>query len=187
MGKPKFKFDYDNTFAWYAIHTKSGREEAVKESIEKLKETRHLDEFVDELFIPYETVEETRNNKTVEKKKKIYSTYLFGKIKMTDDVWYIIRNTRDVYGFIGSAGHRGKPTPFKDSDIEALKIRCGIPVQINLDFCVGDNVLILDGPFKDRIGKVDSINSTEASVLLDMFGRETPVNIDVVSLQKNVD
>ena len=183
----KFKFDYNNTLAWYAIHTKSGREEAVKSRIEKLKESRGLDEFVEELFIPYETIEEVRNNKVVEKKKKIYPAYVFGRIIMTDDVWYIIRNTQDVYGFIGSAGHRGKPTPFKDVDIDELKRKCGVPVKVNLDFEVGDKVLILDGLFKGHTGKVDFIGEDKAVVIVMVFNRESPIDIELYNLQRYVE
>lgn len=183
----KFKFDYNNTFAWYAIHTKSGEEERVKTRIEKLRDTRDLEPYVEELFIPYETIQSVKDDKVIEEKRKIYPTYVFGKIKMTDEVWYIIRNTQDVYGFIGSAGKHGKPTPFVESEINDLKRRCGIPIKVDLNFDVGDNVLILEGLFKDRVGKVSSIYEDKATVIVSMFNRDTPVEVETYNLQRYVE
>lgn len=165
---------------WYVIHTYSGYEKKVKTTLEKLVENRKLQDMITEVQVPVdEEVVEGKNGKpkTVEHKK--FPGYVFVKMVLNDDIWYIVRNTRGVTGFVGPNANR--PLPLTEDDMIKMGIE-GLDSKWvpNVDYEVGDAVRIVAGPFKDNVCKVESIDTekSQVTVRISMFGRETPVTVD---------
>ncbi|NLZ45431.1 MAG: transcription termination/antitermination factor NusG [Clostridiales bacterium] len=166
---------------WYAIHTYSGYENKVAESIEKVVENRKLQDLITEIKIPVETVTEIRENKTVEVERKLFPSYVLVKMVLTDESWYIVRNTRGCTGFVGPGS---KPIPLSDAEVDALGVEKDKIVETNIK--AGDTVRISGDPFDGMIGKVKSIDLEEqtAELLVSMFGRETPISIPLTQIAK---
>ena len=160
---------------WYVVHTYSGYENTVKATIEKSIENRHLQDLIHEVLIPMETVTEVTDSgsKTVE--RKIYPGYVLLKMIMTDEAWYIIKNVRGVTGFVGSGT---KPTPLTEEEVQQLGIE---KHEIVVAYSEGDSVRINDGPLTSFIGTVDQIDieKNKVRVIVSMFGRETPVELEL--------
>ena len=161
---------------WYVVHTYSGYENAVADSIMKTVENRKMQDLIMEVNIPMETVTEitdTQQQKTVE--RKVFPGYVLIKMVMTDEVWHLIRNIRGVTGFVGSANN---PIPLSEEEVLALGVE---KHEIVVKYNVGDNVRIMDGPFESFIGVVDSIEpeKNKVRVIVSMFGRETPVDFEL--------
>lgn len=158
---------------WYVVHTYSGYENTVAASIEKAVENRGLRDLIQEVSIPLETVTEITDNgpKTVE--RKVFPGYVLVKMVMTDESWYVVRNTRGCTGFVGP---NGKPTPLTEEEVAALGVEKR-EVEVNYD--VGDMVRIIDGPLENFSGHVDEIDrdKNRVRVTISMFGRETPVEL----------
>lgn len=172
---------------WYVVNTYAGHENRVKENLEKRLETMGISENLFRIVVAEETVIEIKNDKTKEVVKNVFPGYLFVEMLMTDEAWYVVRNTPGVTGFIGSSGGGAKPIPVKQEEIDRILRRIGESDKaIEVDFAVGDTVKILSGPFSGMEGKIESMNdqSQIATVLIILFGRETPTDINYVDLTK---
>lgn len=171
---------YETEPAWYVAHTYSGYEDKVKADIEKTIENRNLKDYIFEVTVPKLAVTELKNGKERKTDKKLFPGYVLVHMIMTDETWYVIRNTRGVTGFVGPGS---KPVPIAPSEVEKLS---GQEVEIVINFEEGDTIVVTSGAWKDTIGKITSINKTHRTVtiLVDMFGRETPVELSFSDVKK---
>ena len=160
---------------WYVVHTYSGYENTVAASIEKAVENRGLRDLIQEVSIPLETVTEITDNgpKTVE--RKVFPGYVLVKMVMTDDTWHLVRNIRGATGFVGSGN---KAIPLTDEEIAALGVE---KREVVVGYQVGDNVKITDGALESFLGTVEEIDldRSKVRVVVSMFGRETPVELEL--------
>ncbi len=180
-------FDMVKARHWYVVNTYSGHENRVKENLERRVETMGIEDNLFQILVAEEDEIEVRNDKQVTKKKNLYPGYLFVEMVMTDEAWYVVRNTPGVTGFIGSSGGGAKPFPVSDEEIESILRRIGVTdVKVVANFEVGDIVKILNGPFRGIEGSVESMNdeTAKASILTIMFGRETSTEVDYLDLVK---
>lgn len=168
---------------WYVIHTYSGYENKVADNIKKVVENRKLQHLIQDVMIPTETVTEVKDNKTREVERKIYPCYVFVKMVMNDESWYVVRNTRGVTSFVGPGS---KPVPLTDKEVEMMGVE---KKTVVVDYQVGDHVTITDGPFADFVGTIEAINAEENSVrvVISMFGRETPIDLELNQVESLVD
>ena len=176
-----------NKKEWYVVNTYAGHENRVKDNLEKRLETMGISENLFRIVVAEETQIEVKNEKSKEVVKNIFPGYLFVEMIMTDEAWYVVRNTPGVTGFIGSSGGGAKPFPVKQDEIEKILRRIGqSDKNIEVDFAVGDTVKILSGPFSGMEGKIESMNDQTqvATVLIILFGRETPTDINYVDLAR---
>lgn len=164
---------------WYVAHTYSGYENTVKATIEKAVENRNMGDLILEVNIPMETVTEVTDNgpKTVE--RKIFPGYVLVKMVMTDETWHLVRNVRGVTGFVGSGN---KPIPLTEAEIASLGVE---KKEIVVNYAVGDNVRITDGALESFLGVVEEIDleRQKVRVIVSMFGRETPVELDLDQIE----
>ena len=160
---------------WYVVHTYSGYENTVKATIEKYVENRGLQDLIHEISIPLETVTEITDNGPKEVERKVFPGYVLVKMVMTDECWHIVRNIRGVTGFLGSGN---KPIPLSESDIAALGVE---KREIVVGYEVGDSVKITDGALESFLGTVEEIDldRSKVRVVVSMFGRETPVELEL--------
>ena len=160
---------------WYVVHTYSGYENTVAASIEKAVENRGMHELIQEVIIPLETVTEITDNgpKTVE--RKVFPGYVLVKMVMTDETWHLVRNVRGATGFVGSGN---KAIPLSEAEIAALGVE---KREVVVGYEVGDNVKITDGALESFLGVVDEIDieRSKVRVVVSMFGRETPVELEL--------
>lgn len=170
------------TAKWYAIHTYSGYEKTVADSIEKVVENQKLHDLISEVKIPVEVVTEIRNNKTVEVERKLFPSYVLVKMVLTDESWYIVRNTRGCTGFVGPGS---KPVALTDKEVAALGVEEKKTV-VETNIKIGDTVAITGGPVDGMTGTVRSVDieSQSAEIVVSMFGRETPATIALTQLTK---
>ena len=176
-----------NKKEWYVVNTYAGHENRVKENLEKRLETMGISDNLFRIVVAEETQIEVKNEKSKEVVKNIFPGYLFVEMIMTDEAWYVVRNTPGVTGFIGSSGGGAKPLPVKQDEIEKILRRIGqSDKNIEVDFTVDDTVKILSGPFSGMEGKIESMNdqSQVATVLIILFGRETPTDISYFDLAR---
>ncbi len=168
---------------WYVVNTYSGHESKVKEKLEMRTESMGFEDYIFRVIIPEETViETTKSGEKKEKKKKIFPGYILVEMIMTDEAWYVVRNTPGVTGFIGSSGKGAKPTPLLPQEIDKILISMGMSrVDVDAELTVGTRVSIVDGPFKGMEGKIDNIDveNSRLTVLIDLFGQETPVEVEL--------
>ncbi|MEA4822007.1 MAG: transcription termination/antitermination protein NusG, partial [Erysipelotrichales bacterium] len=172
---------------WYVVNTYAGHENRVKENLLRRVETMGIEDNLFRILVAEEEEIEYKNGKKVTKMKNLYPGYLFVEMIMTDEAWYIVRNTPGVTGFIGSSGGGAKPFPVSPEEIESILQRMGMSDRkVVVDYKVGDRVRILNGPFSGIEGTVDSLNddSQSAMVLTILFGRETPTEISYLDLAK---
>ncbi len=165
------------TARWYVVHTYSGYENTVKATIEKTVESRQLHDQILAISIPLETVTEiTESGVTKTYDRKVYPGYVLVKMVYSDDTWHVIRNIRGVTGFVGSSSN--DPTPLTEEEIYAMGIE---KKEIIVNYAVGDNVRILDGPLSTFIGRVENIEveNNRVDVVVSMFGRETSVEFEL--------
>jgi transcription termination/antitermination protein NusG len=175
---------YDETKLWYAIHTYAGYEEKVAESIRQRADSLDMKNKIFQVLVPKEKMIEIKNGKRKVVEKKIFQGYVLVEMKLTEDAWYIVRNTPSVTGFVGSGT---EPTPVSDEEIEKIQKRMGLEQpKHKIDFKVGDVVNIVDGPFKGFDGSINDIDVQKGKlkVLVNMFGRETPVELDSLQVKK---
>ena len=160
---------------WYVVHTYSGYENTVKATIDKTVETRSLQDAILQVNIPMETVTEITDNGPKTYERKVFPGYVLVKMVMTDENWYIVRNVRGVTGFVGSGS---KPTPLTEEEVLQLGVE---KREIVVSFAVGDTVRITDGPLTSFTGRVDEldIDKNSVRVVVSMFGRETPVELEL--------
>ena len=172
---------------WYVVSTYSGYEENVKEKLEMKTETMGLQDHIFRVIIPEITEIEVKDGVKKEKKKKMFPSYVLVEMIMSDEAWYIVRNTPGVTGFIGSSGKGAKPTPLPPQEIDHILVTMGMSrLDIESEMAVGDKVSVVDGPFKGMDGTVNSIDleNNKINVLIDLFGQETSVEVEPYQVQK---
>ena len=165
---------------WYVVHTYSGYENKVKANIDKTIENRHLEDEILEVRVPMQEVVELKNGVQKASQKKMFPGYVLIHMIMNDDTWYVVRNTRGVTGFVGSGTD---PIPLTDDEIRNMGFE---DVPINVDYEVNEQVQVMNGPFEGFVGTVQEINTEKhkVKVLVSMFGRETPVELEFSQVQK---
>ena len=169
---------------WYVLHTYSGYEEAVARNLKQRIESMGMDDKIFNVLVPTEKKIKIKGGKRHVVEEKIYPGYVLVEMIVTDDSWYVVRNTPRVTGFIGAGT---VPTSISSDEIKILQKRMGVEEpKYKIDVRVGDPVKIVDGPFKDFDGKVDEIDEQRGrvKVLVSMFGRETPVELDFLQIKK---
>lgn len=165
---------------WYVVHTYSGYENKVKANIEKTIENRHLEEEILEVRVPMQDVVEMKNGAKKTVQKKMFPGYVLINMIMNDDTWYVVRNTRGVTGFVGPGS---KPVPLSEAEMKPL----GIKVEnISVDFAEGDTIAVVAGVWKDTVGIVQRMDfgKQTATINVELFGRETPVEISFAEVRK---
>lgn len=164
---------------WYVVHTYSGYENKVKVDIEKTIENRNLHDQILEVTVPMQDVVEVKNGMRKQVQKKMFPGYVLINMVMNDETWYVVRNTRGVTGFVGPGS---KPVPLSEEEMRPLGIRGG---EITLDFELGDAVIVTSGAWEGTVGNIKGINEGKQSVTInvDMFGRETPVELDLDQIE----
>jgi transcription termination/antitermination protein NusG len=175
---------YDSTRKWYAIHTYSGYEEKVADSIRQRINAVDMADKIFDVMVPKEKQIEIKNGKRKVVEKKIFQGYALVEMKLTDETWYIVRNTPGVTGFVGSGT---EPTPVSDGEIAKIKKRMGVEdPKHHIDFSEGEVVSITDGPFKGFDGAIAEIDTQKGKikVMVSMFGRDTPVELDALQVKK---
>jgi len=165
---------------WYVAHTYSGHENKVKANIEKLVENRGMQDVIFEVRVPVEEYVETKNGKKKIKERKMFPGYVMVKMTMTDESWYLVRNTRGVTGFVGPGS---KPVPLTSEEVKLLGVQEALP---EVDVKIGDVIKISSGYFENFIGTVESINieKRKLKVFVSMFGRETLVELDFDQVER---
>jgi transcriptional antiterminator NusG len=169
---------------WYVIHTYSGLEEAVAHNLKQRIESMDMEDKIFNILIPKEKKIRIKAGKRKVVEEKIYPGYVLVEMIVNDDSWYVVRNTPHVTGFVGSGT---TPTPVSEDEIKSLQKRMGVnEPEFQIDFEKGDSVKISDGPFKNMDGKVSEIdeNRGKVKVMVSMFGRETPVELDFLQIKK---
>lgn len=175
---------YDPTPQWYAIHTYSGYEEKVAESVRQRINGVDMADKIFDVIVPKEKQIQIKNGKRKVVSAKIFQGYVLVKMKLTDETWYIIRNTPGVTGFVGADT---TPTPVSDKEIAKIKKRMGVEEpKHQIDFSEGEVVSIVDGPFKGFDGAISEIDAIKGKikVMVSMFGRDTPVELDALQVKK---
>lgn len=175
---------YDSSKQWYVIHTYSGYEEKVAESIRQRADSLDMKDKIFQILVPKEKMIEVKNGKRKVVEKKIFQGYVIVEMKMSEDAWYIVRNTPNVTGFVGSGSD---PSPIDQDEVDKILKRMGREEpKYKMNFKIGEVVNIIDGPFKDTDGTVNEVDETKGKlkVLVNMFGRETPVELDSLQVKK---
>ena len=165
---------------WYVVHTYSGYENKVKTDLEKTIKNRELEDFFFNIVVPMEEQVEIKDGKRKTNLKKVFPGYVLIKMIVTEESWYIVRNTRGVTGFVGSGTD---PIPLTDAEIRNMGFDA---VPVNIDYDVSDTVQVVNGPLEGFVGTVQEINKEKqkVKVLVSMFGRETPVELEFSQVQK---
>ena len=165
---------------WYVVHTYSGYENKVMEDLKKTVEKRSLQDQILEVKYPTEDVVEIKDSKRKTVTRKVYPGYVMVKMFMNDKTWYVVRNTRGVTGFVGPGS---KPIPLTDEEVTAMGVE---RLPIKLDISIGESVRVVAGPLENFIGVVESfdIDRQKVKLTVSMFGRNTPVELDFIEVQK---
>ena len=176
---------------WYVVNAYSGHEEKVKDYLESRRESMGMENNIFRVIIPQITEIEVKDGVKKEKVRKMFPGYVLIEMVMSDEAWYVVRNTPGVTGFIGSSGKGAKPIPLSPAEVKKF-IGEGTEVSetpINTYVEVGDTVSIIDGPFKGMYGKIESEDkeNEKLTVLIDLFGQETPVEVDLIQVSKKMD
>ncbi len=169
---------------WYVLHTYSGYEDSVAFNLKQRIESMGMEDKIFDVIVPKEKKIKIRDGKRTTVEEKIFPGYVLVEMIVTDDSWYVVRNTPNVTGFVGSGTI---PTPISDDEIKSLQKRMGVEEpKFKVDFVVDDLVRMMDGPFKDYEGKVSEVDEAKGKVkvLVSIFGRETPVELDFLQVKK---
>ena len=172
---------------WYVVNTYSGHENKVKEKLEMRAESMDMQDYIFRVVIPEEKVIEEKDGVRKEKVKKMFPGYILVEMVMTDEAWYVVRNTPGVTGFIGSSGKGAKPTPLQPYEVDKILGNMGISrMDVDTDLVEGATVKIVDGPFNGMFGKIDSVDLPNQKVMLlvDLFEQETSVEVELNQIQK---
>lgn len=173
---------------WYVVHTYSGYENRVKANLEKRVETMGMQDNIFRVIVPEHEETDLKDGKKRTVMRKVFPGYVLVEMILTDESWYVVRNTPGVTGFIGSSGGGAKPTPLLPEEVDRLLRQMGITKKAigELDVTVGEVVEVLDGPFAHFQGKVEEIDldKGKVKVIIDMFGRETKMELDFEQIQK---
>ncbi|PJI08863.1 MULTISPECIES: transcription termination/antitermination protein NusG [Clostridium] len=165
---------------WYVVHTYSGYENKVKANIEKTIENRNLQNLIFDIQVPLQEEVEEKDGKKKVTLKKIFPSYVLLKMIMTDESWYVVRNTRGCTGFVGPGS---KPVPLTDEEVRSMGIS---EKPVDIDVAVGENVKVISGPLLNQVALIQEVNSEKGKLkgLVNMFGRETPVELDFNQIEK---
>ncbi|MDF2904136.1 MAG: nusG [Bacillus sp. (in: firmicutes)] len=172
---------------WYVVHTYSGYENKVKANLEKRVESMGMADLIFRVIVPEEEETDFKNGKKKVVKRKVFPGYVLVEIVMTDDSWYVVRNTPGVTGFVGSSGSGSKPTPLLDEEVDVILKRMGVEeTRIDINFELGETVRVKEGPFANFTGSIEEIekDKSKLKVLVNMFGRDTPVELDFTQIEK---
>ncbi|UOR10623.1 transcription termination/antitermination protein NusG [Halobacillus amylolyticus] len=173
---------------WYVVHTYSGYENKVKANLEKRVESMGMEDKIFRVLVPEDEETEIKNGKRKVAKKKVFPGYVLAEMVMTDDSWYVVRNTPGVTGFVGSTGSGSKPIPLLPEEVETVLKRMGMdkPASAEIDFEVKESVKVTEGPFANFTGSIEHIDvdKQKVKVHVNMFGRETPVELDFSQIEK---
>ena len=172
---------------WYVIHTYSGYENKVKTNLEKRLETMGMEDKIFRVLVPEDEETEIKDGKKKVSKKKFFPGYVLAEMIMTDDSWYVVRNTPGVTGFVGSSGQGARPTALLPDEVDAVLKRMGVSDSIvQIDFELKENVRVSEGPFANFTGTIEHIDVDKqvVKVHVNMFGRETPVELDFSQVEK---
>ncbi|PLS10281.1 transcription termination/antitermination protein NusG [Neobacillus cucumis] len=172
---------------WYVVHTYSGYENKVKANLEKRVESMGMADKIFRVVVPEEEETEIKNGKKKVVKRKVFPGYVLVELVMTDDSWYVVRNTPGVTGFVGSAGSGSKPTPLLPEEVTVLLKRMGVEeMRVDVDYEIGETVRVKEGPFANFTGSIEEMDKDRAKlkVLVNMFGRDTPVELDFTQIEK---
>ena len=171
---------------WYVVNTYSGHENKVKEKLEMRAESMDMQDYIYRVVIPEEKVVEVKDGVTKEKVKKMFPGYILVEMVMTDEAWYVVRNTPGVTGFIGSSGKGAKPTPLQPYEVDKILGNMGISrMDIDTELSEGAKVKIIAGPFQGMFGTVDSVDlpNGKVNLLVDLFGQETSVEVEISQVE----
>lgn len=171
---------------WYVVNTYSGHENNVKEKLEMKAESMDMKDYIYRVVIPEEKVTEVKNGVTKERTKKMFPGYILVEMVMSDEAWYVVRNTPGVTGFIGSSGKGAKPTPLQPYEVDNILGNMGISrMNVDTELKEGTKVKIIAGPFNGMFGKIDSVDLTNQKVMLsvDLFGQETSVEVELGQIE----
>lgn len=171
---------------WYVAHTYSGYENKVKVDIEKTIENRHLEDQILEVTVPLQEVERIKNGRVTQAQEKVFPGYVLLHMFMNDDTWYVVRNTRGVTGFVGPGS---KPVPLSEAEVRSMGLLPSDearPIPVQIDFEVGDTVIVTSGAWEGRESVVQSINVPKRTVTIavDVFGRDTEVELSFTEVKK---
>ncbi len=170
--------------SWYVVHTYSGYENKVKANLEKRIESMNMEEKIFRILVPMEDEVEIKDGKKKISKRKVFPGYVLVEMFMTDDSWYVVRNTPGVTGFVGSGS---KPIPLNDAEVKQIIRQMGIEEpRARVNFSTGESVRVIAGPFENFIGQIEEINIEKGKVrvVISMFGRETPIDLDFIQVEK---
>ena len=172
---------------WYVVNTYSGHENKVKEKLEMRAESMDMKDYIYRVIVPEEKVIEEKDVVKKEKIKKLFPGYILVEMVMSDEAWFVVRNTPGVTGFIGSSGKGAKPTPLQPYEVDNLLKSMDIErIDIKNDLKVGDKIKIVDGPFAGMFGKIDTIDEENKVVnaIVDLFGQETTIECELNQIKK---
>lgn len=173
---------------WYVVNTYSGHENKVKEKLEMRASSMGLEDYIFRVVVPEQTVvEEDKNGVSKEKLKKMFPGYILVEMIMTDEAWFVVRNTPGVTGFIGSSGKGAKPFPLTPAEVDKILNAMGMSrLEIGKGLDVGDSVKVIGGPFENMYGKIKTIEAEKGmlEVTLDLFGQETVVELELSEIEK---
>jgi transcriptional antiterminator NusG len=171
---------------WYIVHTYSGFEARVKESLAQRAEAAGMEELIEEVLIPTEEVVEIKDGKKIRSKKKFFPGYVLVRMVLNDDTWHVVRNTPKVTGFVGTGN---KPVPLRKDEVDRILNQVTVAAEKpkpKLEFRINETVRIVDGPFSNFTGEVEEINEDRATlkVMVTIFGRATPVELEFLQVEK---
>ena len=172
---------------WYVVNTYSGHENKVKEKLEMRATSMNMEDKICRVIVPEETVVEVKDGVEKTKIKKIFPGYILVEMVMTDEAWFVVRNTPGVTGFIGSSGKGAKPTPLQPYEVENILHSMGMArVDANSELKENDKVKIVDGPFVGMSGSIENVDVENkiANVIIDLFGQETSVEVELNQIEK---
>ena len=172
---------------WYVVNTYSVHENKVKEKLEMRAESMDMKDYIYRVIVPEEKVIEEKDGVKKEKIKKLFPGYILVEMVMSDEAWFVVRNTPGVTGFIGSSGKGAKPTPLQPYEVDNLLKNMDIErIDIKNDLKIGDKIKIVDGPFAGMFGKIDSIDEEKKQVnaIVDLFGQETTIECELNQIKK---
>lgn len=171
---------------WYVVNTYSGHENKVKEKLEMRSESMDMQDYIFRVIVPEQTIVEEKDGVTKEKVKKMFPGYILVEMVMSDEAWYVVRNTPGVTGFIGSSGKGAKPTPLQPYEVDNILNNMGMSrLDVNKELEVGAKVKIISGPFSGMLGIIDTVDTANQKIMLlvDLFGQETSVEVGMSEIE----
>lgn len=171
---------------WYVVNTYSGHENKVKEKLEMRAQSMDMKDYIFRVIVPEQKIIEEKDGQTKEKIKKMFPGYILVEMVMSDEAWYVVRNTPGVTGFIGSSGKGAKPTPLQPYEVDNILNNMGMSrLDVNKELEVGSKVKIVSGPFSGMFGTIDSVDDANQKIMLlvDLFGQETSVEVGMSEIE----